>query len=139
MPWVSKPQGRGRHRIPERELAVDFGYKQAWDLERLEPNTFFPVASCVVFAQHHGAGGNAEPLAGSVERWRGNAGAVDVYRERSYITDTSVCRGFPLRQLCATRGINRASLSVLRGRSGEYGSNPSWRYGDREPAARFTG
>ena len=93
--WVSKPQGRGRHRIPGRALAVDFSYKQAWDLERLEPNTFFPVASCVVFAQYHGAGGNAEPLAGSVERWRGNAGAVDVYRERRDITDTSVVGDSP--------------------------------------------
>ena len=33
-----------------RTLSVDFAYKTAWDLERLQPNTFFPVPSCVIFA-----------------------------------------------------------------------------------------
>ena len=34
-----------------RVLAVDFSaWKMAWDLERLEPNTFFPVPASVVFA-----------------------------------------------------------------------------------------
>ena len=88
--WTSKPMGRGRNRAPERTIAVNFGYKIAWDLEPLEPNTFFPVASCVVFAEHKGEGGTATPLAGSVERWRGVAGAEGVRREWSGITDTSV-------------------------------------------------
>ena len=93
--WTSKPVGRGRNRTPERTIAVDFGYKPAWDLEQLEPNTFFPVASCVVFAEHHGEGGTAMPLAGSVERWQGKAGADDVRREHSGITDTSVSGDSP--------------------------------------------
>ena len=34
-----------------RSLSVDFGFKTAWDLEKLEPNTFFPIVSSVVFAR----------------------------------------------------------------------------------------
>ena len=30
---------------------MDFALKPAWDLERLEPNTFFPVPASVVFAR----------------------------------------------------------------------------------------
>ena len=88
--WTSKPVGRGRNRVAGRMLAVNFGHKAAWDLEPLEPNTFFPVASCVVFAEYQGEGGTATPLAGSVERWEGRAGANDVRRVSSGITDTSV-------------------------------------------------
>ena len=69
---------------------MDFGHKAAWDLEQLEPNTFFPVPACVAFAAHTGSGAASSPLAGSVERWRGKTGAADVSRERSGITDTSV-------------------------------------------------
>ena len=31
-------------------VLVDFEWKTAWDLERLQPNTFFPVPASVVFA-----------------------------------------------------------------------------------------
>ncbi len=72
------------------DLAVNFGYKTAWDLEKLKPNTFFPVASCVAFAKRMGENAPATPLAGDVERWQGAAGAKDVRRERIAITDTSV-------------------------------------------------
>ncbi len=72
------------------DLAVHFGYKMAWDLEKLEPNTFFPVASCVAFAKRLAWKSSATPLAGDVERWQGAAGAKDVRRERIAITDTSV-------------------------------------------------
>ena len=88
--WQSQATGRGRNRAAGRMLAVNFGHKAAWDLEPLEPNTFFPIASCVVFAEHKGVGGTATPLAGSVERWEGRAGTDDVRRDRSGITDTSV-------------------------------------------------
>ena len=88
--WQSQATGRGRNRVAGRMLAVNFGHKAAWDLEPLEPNTFFPIASCVVFAEHKGEGGTATPLAGTVERWEGRAGADDVRREHSGITDTSV-------------------------------------------------
>ena len=72
------------------DLAVNFGCKTAWDLEKLEPNTFFPVASCVVFAERMGESAPATPLAGDVERWQGMTGAKNVRRERVAITDTSV-------------------------------------------------
>ena len=52
--WRSQSSGRGRRRAAARVLAVDFGYKSAWDLEQLEPNTFFPVPASVVFARRTG-------------------------------------------------------------------------------------
>ena len=73
-----------------RTLSVDFGFKSAWDLERLQPNTFFPVPSSVVFAENHGLVGNASPLKGDVQRWIGQAGADDVNRVSTVIMDTSV-------------------------------------------------
>ena len=72
-----------------RTLSVDFGYKSAWDLERLEPNTFFPVPSCVAFARRTGDAGGAGALSGGVERWTGEAGSPNVRRTRAGITDTS--------------------------------------------------
>ena len=72
-----------------RTLSVDFGVKSAWDLERLEPNTFFPVPSSVAFARRTGEMGKATPLSGSVERWIGAAGSPDVRRTQVGITDTS--------------------------------------------------
>ena len=70
-------------------LSVDFGFKTAWDLEKLEPNTFFPMAASVAFARRTGADGKATPLAGHVEQWLGATGADDVRRVKSAITDTS--------------------------------------------------
>ena len=88
--WRSKPVGRGRNRTPGRVVSVDFDHKMAWDLEGLEPNTFFPVPASVVFAKRSGEAGKAAPLAGEVERWLGKAGATDIHRSRMSITDTSV-------------------------------------------------
>ena len=88
--WESRPAGRGRRRTPGRALAVNFAYKTAWDLERLEPNTFFPVASCVVFAERVGENAAGVPLPGAVAQWQGTAGADDVRRVSGDITDTSV-------------------------------------------------
>lgn len=69
---------------------MDFGFKAAWDLERLEPNSFFPVPASVVFAENLGLAGKARPLAGEVERWYGRAGSADVVRGTAAITDTGV-------------------------------------------------
>ncbi len=88
--WESKATGRGRNRIAGRTLAMDFADKAAWDLEGLCPNTFFPVASCVVFAKRKGENAAGTALAGTVERWLGQAGAADVRRAAAGITDTSV-------------------------------------------------
>ena len=87
--WRAKPRGRGRNRTLGRLLAVDFGHKAAWDLEGLEPNTFFPVPASVVFARRTGEDGKAVPLAGEVERWLGKPGENADRRARSTITDTS--------------------------------------------------
>ena len=73
-----------------RHLAVDFSHKTAWDLEKLEPNTFFPVPASVVFAKRVGENARATPVAGQVEIWLGKAGANSVRRELVPITDTSV-------------------------------------------------
>ena len=72
-----------------RVLTVDFSQKTAWDLERLEPNNFFPVPASVVFAQRTGLGANARRLAGEVECWLGTPGSSDVRRVRVPMTDVS--------------------------------------------------
>ena len=81
--------GRWNAAANGRSLSVDFGVKTAWDLEKLEPNTFFPIASSVIFAERKGAAETGKPLAGSVERWLGATGSDDVRRERVRIVDTS--------------------------------------------------
>ena len=93
--WESAARGRGRNRVAGRTLAVNFGHKAAWDLERLEPNTFFPIASCVAFAERVGENADGTALAGSVERWEGRTGEDDVRRVSSGITDTSVSGDSP--------------------------------------------
>ena len=72
-------------------MAVDFTFRPAWDLERLEPNTFFPVPASVVFARRVGRHPDSpgKALAGSVERWIGPAGADNIRREHVGIRDTS--------------------------------------------------
>ncbi len=87
--------GRGKSGPRNFTLSVDFSHKTAWDLERLEPNTFFPIASCVVFARSTGRSGIAAPLAGEVQRWRGPAGSDAVRREGGEITDTGTVGDSP--------------------------------------------
>ncbi len=87
--WQAKSSGRGKNRTPGRVLSVDFGIKTAWDLEGLEPNTFFPVPASVVFAKRSGEDGTAVLLEGHVERWLGKAGALKPTRVNGVITDTS--------------------------------------------------
>ncbi len=86
--WQTKSIGSGKGRQPGRILAVDFGHKTAWDLEGLEPNTFFPVPASVVFARRSGEDGKATPLAGQVERWLGEPGEDADRGSRTTITDT---------------------------------------------------
>ena len=87
--WRAKPSGRGRNRTPGRVLAVDFGHKTAWDLEGLEPNTFFPVPASVVFARRIGENADSTPLSGDVERWLGEPGDAADRQLLTAITDTS--------------------------------------------------
>ncbi len=76
-------------------INVDFTHKPAWDLERLEPNTFFPVPASVVFARKRPTDAGGKPLAGAVEQWLGRAGSDDVRRVSSGITDTGVVGDSP--------------------------------------------
>ena len=80
--------GRWRAGRSGESVEVDFTLKPAWDLERLEPNTFFPVPASVVFARKLPQDASGKPLAGSVERWQGRSGADNVRRESAGITDT---------------------------------------------------
>ena len=68
---------------------MDFGYKSAWDLEKLDPNDFFPLPASVVFAERLGVGSRAGPLGGQVERWLGKTGTAAMRRVSSPIIDTS--------------------------------------------------
>ena len=106
--WQAKSSGRGKKRTQGRVLAVNFGHKKAWDLERLRP-AFFPVPASVVFARRVGEGdeATATPLAGHVDRWLGKAGAADMRRVTTSITDTSVSGGSPY------AGHSRQGASIL--------------------------
>ena len=87
--------GKWQTRAAGVSLEADFSYKLAWDLERLEPNTFFPISSSVVFAQRVGVASAAKGLKGQVERWRGPVGSKDIHQELVEITDTSVAGDSP--------------------------------------------
>ncbi len=71
-----------------REVAVNFTNKTPYDLDNLEPNSFFPIASAVVFAKGSEIGTDidkkkrrAHPLApGQVEIWRGPTDTPQVTR-----------------------------------------------------------
>ena len=98
--WKSPSRrGPGRDRAPGFWLSVEFDYKTAWDLEQLEPNTFFPIPACVVFARNTGQSEIAAPLAGMVEQWHGKEGADDVSRLPVGITDTGATGDSPYAQL----------------------------------------
>ena len=91
--WHSKPQGRGRNRSADFTLLVAFNHKRAWDLEGLEPNTFFPMPASVVFARRLDATDanlRAVPLVGGVERWQGKPGEDPDRQTRTAINATSV-------------------------------------------------
>ena len=81
--------GEWKSRGGARTLYVNFQARRAWDLERLEPNNFFPVPSSVVFAKRIGEEGKARALAGTVRQWVGATGSGNVRRVDIEITDTS--------------------------------------------------
>ena len=81
--------GEWKSRGGTRTLHVNFQVRKAWDLERLEPNDFFPVPSSVVFAERRGEEGKARPLAGTVRQWVGATGSASVRRVHMELTDTS--------------------------------------------------
>ena len=69
-------------------VGVDLSASTPWDLERIEPNTFFPVPACVVFAKKTVPGGS-RPLGDSAQCWRGPEGGPFVY-ESVRLVDTSI-------------------------------------------------
>ena len=85
--------GQWRARKSGQSVQVDFTLKPAWDLEQLKPNSFFPIPAA--FARKLSQDVSGKPLAGSVERWRGTAGAEDVRRETAGITDTGAAGESP--------------------------------------------
>lgn len=50
---------------------ADMSSTAPWDLEKIEPNTFFPVPSCVVFAVKADDNHRAAPLGDHAMRWLG--------------------------------------------------------------------
>ena len=90
-----------RSRAAKRAISLDFSVKPPWDLENLEPNGFFPIVSCVVFAKLNGYRGDSElhqraaiPLApGKVELWTGPTDTPHVERAvASLLHDDGVFR-----------------------------------------------
>ena len=86
----------GRWRSGRRgpSIHVDF-FKAAWDLEGLEPNTFFPIPASVAFARKCHPDEQGKPLEGAAERWIGPAGSGYMQRYLDGITDTGVAGDSP--------------------------------------------
>lgn len=86
--YVELVKGRGRSRRSPQSMGLDFSAKMPWDLDNLEPNTFFPVPASVVFARMSDQYGGRElddiranALApGVVEIWSGPTGTNQVER-----------------------------------------------------------
>ena len=79
---------RPRSRAAKQGMSLDFTVIAPWDLEKLQPNDFFPIASSVVFARLPGYRGDAKlhetfakPLSpGQVEIWSGPTDTPQVRR-----------------------------------------------------------
>ena len=112
--------GKWRTRKTGPSVQVDFTFKSAWDLERLVPNTFFPIPSSVVFARKLSQESSGKSLSG-----RGGAmGGEDGDKERS----PAVRRNHrhrsggrvALRRPIPTRSDHRSPSILLRERDGEH-------------------
>ncbi len=68
--------------------AVDLQQRRPWDLERIEPNDFFPMPACVIFARKVD-GDAARPLAPAASRWRGPQGGPFTYETIPLAGDAS--------------------------------------------------
>ena len=68
--------------------AADLGSEPPWDLEKITPNTFFPVPACVIFGTKVPVSGSGVPLGSRASVWRGpQGGPFD--RELVALEDTS--------------------------------------------------
>ena len=66
---------------------VDLSVRPPWDLERIEPNDFFPVPACVAFLRKR-IEVVGKPLSSHADRWRGPVGGPFA-RETVALADTS--------------------------------------------------
>ena len=108
---AKRPRGS---RAPKQAMSFDFTVKPPWNLDNLDPNDFFPIASCVVFAQMPGYRGEAKlhetaakPLApGQVEIWSGPTDTPQVKRTLAKLTHNDGTFNSPY----ATRANNGATI-----------------------------
>ena len=103
------------------EASVDLSYRPAWDLERIEPNSFFPIPASVVFARK--TPGSAVGLASSALRWRGPAGGP-FRRERVALGSTSGGFLSPYGDIARQGAIIIPPQSVLRESGGTHRIRP---------------
>jgi len=83
----SSPSGRPRKGTPmSHAVGADLSVRHPWDLEQVEPNDFFPVPSCVVFARKV-APDDAQSMRSEAETWRGPTGGP-FDRSTTSLTDT---------------------------------------------------
>ena len=69
-------------------VRVDLTVQDPWDLERLEPNDFFPVPASVAFARKLSGRRASRGFSGRAKRWLGPSGSLSSY-ETLAIRDTS--------------------------------------------------
>ena len=118
-------------------VSVDFSYKTAWDLERLKPNTFFPVPASVAFARRVGAEEEVRPLAGKAERWTGEAGAPDENQRKFVpIIDTSAGSVSPYAGHARQGATIVPRCLFFVEETEEHGHHQGRANRDREPASR---
>lgn len=70
------------------DIGADMSTDHPWDLELIEPNTFFPVPACVIFATKTSTSSDAKKLEQNVMRWLGKEGGPYEY-EYANLEDTS--------------------------------------------------
>ena len=87
-PQSSRATGRRRRSGPPMSpgTGADLSENPPWDLDRIEPNTFFPVPACVVFARKAPPDA-ARPLGDQAEVWDGPEGGPFA-RTSTQISDT---------------------------------------------------
>ena len=91
--------GRWRYGKRGQSVHVDFEQKAAWDLEGLEPNSFFPIPASVVFARKCQPDTLGKPLPNEVEFWTGEAGSEYMGRVTTAIVDAGVTGSSPYARL----------------------------------------
>ena len=58
-------------------VKADLSKKLPWDLERIDPNTFFPIASSVVFARRSEQNKHSHALGDKAKCWQGKLGGLE--------------------------------------------------------------